>query len=97
MIEFYSVGECPVCPGAGYVLALRAAETNQLVFYCPSCGTAWSEVPDPSRVDSVSQLTDLAPRGIRPLSTDEIHASGLSIKATLLLTEVSAELRNQLL
>lgn len=93
--ELYSVGECPVCPGAGYVLALRTDDGRSL-FYCPSCGTAWPAVPDPKRVDTVARLADLAPHGVYALTREEVAGLGLKVVEVLARTDVDAELRRQL-
>jgi len=93
--EIYSVGECPVCPGAGAVLALQAADSTP-VFYCPSCGTAWREVPDPTRIDSVDRLARLAPNGVRALTREEVARAGLQIVEVLKASEIDDELRQAL-
>lgn len=93
--EIYSVGECPVCPGAGNVLALLATDLSR-IFYCSSCGTAWHQVPDPMRVDGVQRLADLAPNGVRALTREEVTASGLKIVEVLQTSEVDDELRRLL-
>lgn len=93
--EVYSVGECPACPGAGNVLALLATHASA-IFYCSSCGTAWREVPNPMRLDSVERLADLAPSGVRALTREEVTASGLEIVEVLKTSEVDDELRRLL-
>ena len=95
--EIYSVGDCPVCPGAGNVLALRRRDSGAPVFYCPSCGTAWHHVPDPARVDSVARLVDLAPNGVKAQTRGEVVDAGLSINEVLEISDVDKELRQWLL
>ena len=64
----FSVGECPVCPGFGPVLALALEGRADLVFFCPACEGAWVTPPG-KNLDEVNRLEELAPGGVR-LPTD---------------------------
>ena len=84
MRQLHSVGDCPVCVGSGVVVPLHQAGSMRILFFCPSCGTAWTRVPDAHRLDEINALSDLAPEGVELLSSedvDSLRASGLEIKA----------------
>lgn len=85
MSQLYSVGDCPVCESSGMVLALRRAGSDQIVFFCPLCGTAWTQVPQAHELDEINALRELAPDGVELLSSDDadsLRALGLDPEAT---------------
>ena len=83
--EVYSVGHCPVCGPQDSVLALKRADSMDLAFHCPLCGCAWPAPPDPTRLDEVQGLVELAPNGVVPADLSEI--SGMGIVTTVLASD----------
>jgi hypothetical protein len=69
-MKMISVGECPVCPGFGAVLALGVVGEHRLVYFCPACEGAWLVPPGPG-LDRVNRVSELAPQGVRRPSQDE--------------------------
>lgn len=69
--------ECPVCPGSGAIVCLKARITMELVFFCPMCGVAWPEIPPPLVLDTVFELKELVPNGAVLPSQDDIESAGL--------------------
>ena len=85
MSQLYSVGDCPVCEGSGMIVPLRRKGSDQILFFCPLCGTAWTKVPEAHRLDEINALAELAPDGVELLSSaeaDSLRASGLALEAT---------------
>ena len=78
----YSVGDCPVCPGFGPVLALVDPVAQKPVFYCPACGTAWLYPPRSDRVDEISAIKELAPAGVVLPSEQDLKNHGVWSKVT---------------
>jgi hypothetical protein len=76
--RLYSAGECPVCPGSGALLYLKAVRVDAFFFFCPLCGCAWARPP--AAVDEINPLRDFAPDGISlPLDTDAA-SSGYNLR-----------------
>jgi len=69
----FKIGDCPVCPGFGPVIVLVSGDRP--AFYCPACGSAWSEVPG-AAVDVVSALDDVAPDA-RVATAEDVKRLGL--------------------
>lgn len=85
MRSLYTAGDCPVCESSGLIVPLRQSGSEQILFFCPLCGTAWTRIPDAHKVDEINALVDLAPNGVELLSPDEVdslRASGLHLEAT---------------
>jgi hypothetical protein len=55
----FKIADCPVCPGFGPVIVLVSTD-ERAAFYCPGCGSAWTEVPG-AAVDAIATLEDVAP------------------------------------
>lgn len=72
----FSCGDCPVEPGASYVIVLKRRLGGGLVYCCFACGCAW-ENPPGERIDSINALPDLAPEGVELLTRAEGRALGL--------------------
>ncbi len=68
---------CPVCPGSGVIVCLKARITMELIFFCPLCGVAWPETPPPLVLDTVFALKELAPNGTLLPSQENIESAGL--------------------
>jgi hypothetical protein len=73
------VAECPVCPGAGCVVALKSAESGKLVYFAPCCGIAWWQPPLSGRIDEIKSLADLGVRVVTLPSAADIRTSGSEI------------------
>lgn len=74
----YSAGECPTCPGFGAVLFVKDLLSGRIFFLCPSCGVAWSEVPDSTALDSVDRPEKFAPTGIGLPTREEIDSAKIA-------------------
>ena len=72
----WAVDGCPVCPGGGALVCVKARITMELIFFCPSCGVAWQEIPDSLDVGKTSRLTKLAPNGVVLPSQEELESAG---------------------
>jgi hypothetical protein len=68
--KVFSVCDCPVCPGFGPLLALGVVGVPRLVYVCPACNGAWTDL-GPSWAEP-SRLSDLAPTGVRWLTEREL-------------------------
>lgn len=67
------------------IMPLRRAGSDQILFFCPLCGTAWTRVPEAHKLDEIKDLAELAPDGVELLSSveaDSLRASGLGLEAT---------------
>ena len=74
-MDFYIVGECPICFEAGDLLALLDRSDKGLLFYCPACGSTWDKLPD--GVDEINSLEELAPDGVVCPSREELQSHGV--------------------
>ena len=72
---FYIVGECPICIGSGDLLALQSKADGELLFYCPSCETAWDKVPE--ELNEIKSLEDLSPEGVICPSSEKLRSHGM--------------------
>lgn len=75
------VGECPVAPGFGGVVALRSVATGAIVFFAPCCGVAWPALPPQDRIDEINRLDDIAQGPVALVSRADLAglAPGLAI------------------
>jgi transcription elongation factor Elf1 len=73
----YHLGECPVCAGSGILICLVSHASGEVVLFCPLCETAWRRLPEPRQVDEINSLSDLAPRGVRLATAEEVVRAGL--------------------
>ena len=74
-MDLYIVGDCPICPGSGDLIALMGKVDNKLLFYCPACETAWDKIPE--KADEIKSLEDFAPEGVVCPSSNDIKAQGI--------------------
>ncbi len=73
------VAECPVCPGAGCVVALNVVGDAKLVYFAPCCGIAWWEAPLHGRIDQITSLADLGVATVALPTKGEVEAEGLRV------------------
>jgi hypothetical protein len=77
--RLFVVAECPVCPGAGCVVALKSIETGRLVYFAPCCGIAWQHAPLDGRLDKIESLADLGVATVSIPTSDEVTSAGLRV------------------
>jgi hypothetical protein len=58
------VGECPVAPGFGGVVALTSVANGKVFFFAPCCGVAWPTLPRSDRIDEINSIDDIAPGAV---------------------------------
>ncbi len=69
-MRFFIVGGCPVCIGAGDLLALKSKRDNVVFCYCPGCGLAWHEIP--LDFDEKNSVHEIAPHGVVPANESDL-------------------------
>ncbi|MBA3547523.1 MAG: hypothetical protein H0T76_13650 [Nannocystis sp.] len=74
--NMYSVGDCPVCPGAGPLLVLLTSDRSKAIYFCPFCETAWCSHPG-NEVNEIKSLDAHAPEGVVPPSWHDLKVRGI--------------------
>jgi len=80
-MKVFKVGECPVCPGYGEVIAIRKLKTNDLFFRCIACDCTWEKYAplfifeDSLRFDDVP---DIAGYGASSPSSKDLKKIGIN-------------------
>lgn len=74
----YSAGDCPVCFGSSALLLVVAKDTQMLLVHCPSCGAVWRRPEDAAESKYYLGVNDLAPRGMRSATLQEIEDGGIA-------------------
>jgi hypothetical protein len=78
----YGTPTCPVCVDSGALICLKSKEDLNLIFYCPLCGLACTEIPrnDVITDAEIFSLDQLAPSGVDLPTLDDITTAGLRLQ-----------------
>lgn len=82
------MGSCPVCFDSGIIAPLRSLNSQDIIYHCPMCGTAWLVPPTGGRLDEINDLNELAPLGVELPSAEDVR---LLLSAGHALVEIDYE------
>lgn len=75
-MPIYGTGDCPI--DGDRLASLVSRDTGRLVFFCPLCGVAFRDVPEPGDTDGmVLRLDELAPEGVILATREQVDAAGI--------------------
>ncbi len=76
-MNYYSIGECPLCDGGGRVTFARSKADGSFLVFCDECELSWSRPEAAMSTKTARPLRDLAPQGVDFPSYEDLKTEGL--------------------